>query len=426
RHTSQHHPTAGTNGNSPREPATRCCRDRAPGRTRSGQRCRSRAEGGGRPACAVVHPRDLRGNVRGAAAIVPRPDAGAGACHPARVSRVAFRISHSGSTAGNSGVGVAVHLRGISGAADNRHHLQHRIVHGIDHGDRHCSQEWHSAARRRPKLPRRRTLSGGRHDPSWPPPFASHRDDGHGRGRRHVTFGAGAGRRFPDAATAGHRGNRRHYHFHGALADHYSSCSLLLESRNQPCNPIERGEVMKRIFALFFAATLLAAIPAYAQKQYKVVNHVKLGEEGGWDYLYYDKDGQRLFITRGSHVMVVDANTLKVSGDIPDLSGIHGVALAPELGRGFVSNGGDNTVTIFDLKTLKKLDSVKVGERPDAILYDPFTKHVFTFNARSKDSSVVDAASGKVVGTVPLGGKPEFPVSDGKGKVYANIEDMLG
>jgi YVTN family beta-propeller protein len=180
---------------------------------------------------------------------------------------------------------------------------------------------------------------------------------------------------------------------------------------------------MKRIVALFFAAALLAAVPALAQKQYKVVNHVKLGGDGGWDYLYYDKDGQRLFITRGSHVMVVDANTLKVSGDIPDLSGIHGVALAPELGRGFVSNGGDNSVTVFDLKTLKKMDSVKVGERPDAILYDPFTKHVFTFNARSKDSTVVDAASGKVVGTVPLGGKPEFAVSDGKGKVYANIED---
>ena len=180
---------------------------------------------------------------------------------------------------------------------------------------------------------------------------------------------------------------------------------------------------MKRIFALFFAATLLAAVPALAQKQYKVVNHVKLGGDGGWDYLYYDKDGQRLFITRGSHVMVVDANTLKVSDDIPDLSGIHGVALAPELGRGFISNGGDNSVTVFDLKTLKKMDSVKVGERPDAILYDPFTKHVFTFNARSKDSTVVDAASGKVVGTVPLGGKPEFAVSDGKGKVYANIED---
>ncbi len=180
---------------------------------------------------------------------------------------------------------------------------------------------------------------------------------------------------------------------------------------------------MKRILALFFAATLLAAMPALAQKQYKVVDTVKLGGEGGWDYLYYDKDGQRLFITRGSHVMVVDAKTLKVTGDIPDLSGIHGVALAPSLDRGFISNGGDNTVTIFDLKTLKKLDSVKVGERPDAILYDPFTKHVFTFNARSKDSSVVDATSGNVVGTIPLGGKPEFPVTDGKGKLYANIED---
>ena len=93
------------------------------------------------------------------------------------------------------------------------------------------------------------------------------------------------------------------------------------------------------------------------------------------------------------------------------------------MNRGFISNGGDNTVTVFDLKTLKKLDSVKVGERPDAILYEPFSKHVFTFNARSHDSTVVDAATGKVVGTIPLGGKPEFPASDGKGKLYVNIED---
>jgi len=180
---------------------------------------------------------------------------------------------------------------------------------------------------------------------------------------------------------------------------------------------------MKRVLTLIIVATIAAALPTLAQKQYKVANRVTLGGEGGWDYLTYDKDGRRLFITRGNHVMVVDTGTLKVSGDIPDLSGTHGVALAPELGRGFISNGGDNTVTIFDLKTLKKLDSVKVGERPDAILYDPFTKHVFTFNARSKDSTVVDAASGKVVGTVPLGGKPEFPATDGAGKVFVNIED---
>jgi YVTN family beta-propeller protein len=180
---------------------------------------------------------------------------------------------------------------------------------------------------------------------------------------------------------------------------------------------------MKRIFVIVIAAAIFAAVPAFAQKQFKVVNRVKLGGEGGWDYLIYDKEDQRLFITRGSHVMVVDTKTLKAIADIPDLSGIHGVALAPEFNRGFISNGGDNTITIFDLKSLKKLDSVKVGERPDAILYEPFSKHVFTFNARSKDSTVVDAATGKVIGTVPLGGKPEFPASDGKGKLYVNIED---
>ena len=128
------------------------------------------------------------------------------------------------------------------------------------------------------------------------------------------------------------------------------------------------------------------------------------------------RDGQRLFITRGSHVMVVDTNTLKVVGDIPDLSGIHGVALAPELNRGFVSNGGDNTVTVFDLKTLKKLDSVKVGERPDAILFEPFSKRVFTFNGGSNDSTAVDAATGKVVGTVALGGRPEVSRERRQGK----------
>jgi YVTN family beta-propeller protein len=180
---------------------------------------------------------------------------------------------------------------------------------------------------------------------------------------------------------------------------------------------------MKKALIIFcMAAAMVAALPAFAQ-QFKVTDTVKLGGEGGWDYLTFDKEGQRLFITRGSHVMVVDAKTLKVSGDIPDLSGIHGVALVQELGKGFISNGGDNTVTVFDLKTLKKLDSIKVGERPDAILYEPFSKHVFTFNARSHDSSVIDAATDKVVGTVPLGGKPEFPASDGKGKLYVNIED---
>lgn len=174
---------------------------------------------------------------------------------------------------------------------------------------------------------------------------------------------------------------------------------------------------------LLLVAGLLLSLPAVAQKQYKLVDTVKLGGEGGWDYLTYEQGAHRLFITRGTHVMVIDTTTLKQIGDIPDLSGIHGVALAPAMNKGFVSNGGDDSVTVFDLKTLKVTDKIKVGGRPDAILYEPFSKHVFTFNAKSQDSTVVDAASGKVIATIPLGGKPEFPASDGKGKVFVNIED---
>ncbi len=179
---------------------------------------------------------------------------------------------------------------------------------------------------------------------------------------------------------------------------------------------------MKRVLIAMLAIVILTPF-AFAQKQFKVVQRVKLGGDGGWDDLIYDKDGHRLFITRASHVMVVDTKTLKTVGEIDGLNGIHGVALAPEFNRGFISNGGDNTVTIFDLMTLSKVDVVKVGDRPDAIIYDPFSKRVFTFNARGHDSTAIDAARGKVVGTVPLGGKPEFAATDGKGKLYVNIED---
>ena len=180
---------------------------------------------------------------------------------------------------------------------------------------------------------------------------------------------------------------------------------------------------MKRMFALILAAATLAAIPAAAQKSFKLADRVKLGGEGGWDYLTYDSDANRLFITRGTHVMVVDAKTLKPTADITDLQGVHGVALAPELGKGYITSGGDNMLVIFDLKTLKVLDKVKVGERPDAVLYDASAKRVYTFNAKTQDSTVVDATTGKVVGTVALGGKPETGVADGKGNVYVNIED---
>jgi DNA-binding beta-propeller fold protein YncE len=121
--------------------------------------------------------------------------------------------------------------------------------------------------------------------------------------------------------------------------------------------------------------------------------------------------------------MVVDIDADKVVGDIADTPGVHGIAIAPELNRGFTSNGRAGTATIFDLKTLKVLGQVKTGENPDAILYDPASRRVFTFNGRSRDTTVFEAASGEVIATIALGGKPEFAGSDGRGKVYANIED---
>jgi len=167
------------------------------------------------------------------------------------------------------------------------------------------------------------------------------------------------------------------------------------------------------------AGTLAAAGPGY----HKVTTY-KVGGEGGWDYLTADASARRLYISRGTHVIVLDLDSGKNVGDIPDTPGVHGIALAPELGKGFTSNGREGTVTVFDLKTLAPIgDKIKAGENPDAILYDPATKRVFTFNGRSQDSTAIDATTGKVLGTIKLDGKPEFAASDAKGMIFANIED---
>jgi len=160
-----------------------------------------------------------------------------------------------------------------------------------------------------------------------------------------------------------------------------------------------------------------------ADSGYHIIKRLKVGGAGGWDYLTVDGAARRLYISRSSHVMVMELDTGKVAGDIPDTPGVHGIAVAPELNRGFTSNGKADSSTIFDLTTLKVLGSVKTGGNPDAIIYDPVSKKVFTFNGRSRDATVFDAVSGKVVRTIPLGGKPEFAATDGKGKVYVNIED---
>jgi DNA-binding beta-propeller fold protein YncE len=171
--------------------------------------------------------------------------------------------------------------------------------------------------------------------------------------------------------------------------------------------------------ALAGAALCFAGAPA----GYHVLRRLEIGGEGGWDYPTIDSERQRLYLSRSTHVMVVDATTGKILGDVPDTAGVHAIALVPELHRGFTTNGKADTATIFDLETLAPLGTVKTGGDPDAILYDPTTKRVFTFNGHSHDATAIDAATGTVVGTIALGGRPEFAVDDGAGKVFADLID---
>jgi outer membrane protein assembly factor BamB len=178
---------------------------------------------------------------------------------------------------------------------------------------------------------------------------------------------------------------------------------------------------MKKL--VIFCILILATNSYAADSGYHIIKRLKAGGEGGWDYLTVDGAARRLYISRSTHVMVIDLETDKVVGDIPNTPGVHGIAVAPELNLGYTSNGKSDTSTIFDLKTLKVLGEVKTGGNPDAIIYEPISKKVLTFNGRSKDATVFDAVSGKLAHTIPLGGKPEYSAIDGKGKVYVNIED---
>lgn len=180
------------------------------------------------------------------------------------------------------------------------------------------------------------------------------------------------------------------------------------------------------IFCALFLSSF-AAIPAAPQTAgssgYHLVKKVKLGGAGGWDYLEVDPATHRLFITRGTHVMVIDPAQGTVIGDIPNTQGVHGVALVDEFNKGFTSNGKSGDSTIFDLTSLKTLGSAKAEKDADAIIYDPFSKRVFTFNGDASSSSVIDAGSGNLVSSFALGGGPEFAASDGKGKIFVNLED---
>jgi YVTN family beta-propeller protein len=185
------------------------------------------------------------------------------------------------------------------------------------------------------------------------------------------------------------------------------------------------GLISLLLMAIFTCARAVshAAAPAPGASGYKLVKIIPLGGEGGWDYIYVDSGARRVYISRGTHTVVMDADTHAVVGDIPDTQGVHGIAIASDLGRGFTSNGRSDSVTIFDLKTLKPIATVKTDGNPDAIVYEPVSKRVFTFNGRGKNATAINAADGTVAGTIPLGGKPEFAAVDGKGTIYVNNED---
>jgi YVTN family beta-propeller protein len=185
---------------------------------------------------------------------------------------------------------------------------------------------------------------------------------------------------------------------------------------------------MKR--SLVFTSCLLILFTGFSlmgqnvNSEYSIVNKIHLPGNGGWDYLSVDEPGARLFVSHSTVVLVVDLKTGQLAGTIEDTPGVHGIALAPDQNKAFISVGRNAAVKIINLKTLELIDDVKItGQNPDAIMYDEFSKKVFTFNGSSSNATVIDAVTNEVVGTIPLAGKPEFPVSDGKGKIFVNIED---
>jgi DNA-binding beta-propeller fold protein YncE len=181
-----------------------------------------------------------------------------------------------------------------------------------------------------------------------------------------------------------------------------------------------------RMAMLTLVGSMAAAVSLHGQDgPYRFMKEIPIGGDGGWDYLSVDSAAHRLYVSHGTKVVVIDTQANKIAGEIADTPGVHGFAIAADLGKGFSSNGRENKASIVDLKSLKTLQKVDTGENPDAILYEPVHHEVYTFNGRGKSATVFDAQSGKVVATIPLEGKPEFAQTDQKaGKIYVNIEDL--
>jgi DNA-binding beta-propeller fold protein YncE len=183
---------------------------------------------------------------------------------------------------------------------------------------------------------------------------------------------------------------------------------------------------MRHVITRAAIAVLALSGTVHAQEgPYHFVKEIPVGAEGGWDYLSIDPAAHRLYVSHATKVVVIDTQAGKVVGEVPDTPGVHGFAIAADLGKGFASNGRGNQVSMVELKTLKLLQRVDTGQNPDAILYEPSRKEVYAFNGRGRSATVIDARTGNVVATIPLDGKPEFAQADSKaGKVYVNMEDL--
>ena len=180
-----------------------------------------------------------------------------------------------------------------------------------------------------------------------------------------------------------------------------------------------RSTLKKTILVL-----LMCLVVSASTVSYQVTKKIPIPGQGGWDYLTIDEAARRLYVSHETQVEVLDVDSGAIVGRVLKTPGVHGIAIAADLGRGFVSNGLASTVTIFDLKTLKRIADVPTGKKPDAIIFDPASSRVFAFNGESNSATAIDAATGKVAGTVDLGGGPEFAAADGTGFIYNNLEDQ--
>lgn len=179
-----------------------------------------------------------------------------------------------------------------------------------------------------------------------------------------------------------------------------------------------------KVFAIALLSICFVSTKAASTGTYKIVNKISLEGDEKWDYLFSDDSSSRLYVSHGSQVQVVDEVTGKQIGKISDLKGVHGIAIAPKLNKGFISTKTDNSVTIFNTETFEVIKKVEMtGTSPDAILFDKFSQKVFVFNGHSNNATVLDAATNEIVATIKLSGNPEFSQTDGKGKIYVNLED---